>query len=221
MSTNSDKVKGTINNLCSKYHKTSWKNILPAVFESDDFDTAIHQLVCDVQAGQPFTPLIKDMFKSFDLCPLEDVKVVFINANPSAVASENDGLAFSSHPNPFNEALDNIQEGFSNYLGYLPENGVLLLNMALTCPVGKSKDHIPMWEPIARTIIHQIAYQTVKTVFVFVGEEVEHLAQQVTKNHLKLFIPSFKEGGKQWDSIEVFQRINLLLTNAKKEPVNW
>lgn len=216
--TNSDKVKVTINNLCNKYHKTSWKNILPAVFESDNFDTAIHQLVSDVQAGQPFTPLIKDLFKSFDKCDLKDVKVVFVNEHPYAEKGVANGLAFSGQNNPFLKSLDKDNE---SDMTYLPENGVLLLNVAMTCPIGKPKDHVPMWESVTGTIINHIAAETINTVFVFVGEETQHLSAEVGVYHPKLFIPSFPKDDKEWDSIDIFERINRILKNANKTAIDW
>jgi uracil-DNA glycosylase len=213
-------VKDTINKLCTKYEKTSWKNLLPDIFKKEEFDMAIGQLVSDFQAGQPFTPKLNYLFKSFDLCPADKVKVVFITANPSPNKEDNDGLAFSGYGNKFKDSLTEGPEAYGN-LEHLPKQGVMLLNLAMTCPIGKAKDHIPMWDPIARTIIHQIAYQTVKTVFVFVGEEVEHLVQQLTLHHRSLFIPSFSNDDKPWDNIDVFNRINVLLKKAEREPINW
>ena len=218
--TNINKVKDTINKLCIKYQKTSWKNILPSVFESDQFDTAVHQLVSDVQAGQPFTPQFKDMFKSFDICPLEEVKVVFVNAHPNPDKLENDGLAFSLGNNKFKNSLTQGEEAYGN-LEHLPKQGVMLLNMALTCPVDKPKDHVPMWNSISSTIINYIAAETKQTIFVFVGENVEQLSKEVGVYHPKLFIPSFKDDDQNWESIDIFDRVNGILKKLEKTTIDW
>lgn len=218
---NNNKVKDTINNLCAKYHKTSWKDILPEIFESDQFDLCINQLISDHIAGQPFTPTVKNMFKSFDLCPLDKVKVVFVANNPNPDKGVANGIPFSEYSNDFYLSLNNKTEGFENNysLEYLPRaQGVMLLTAALTCPIGKPTDHVPMWSPITEKLIKAISYRTVKTIFVFVGKEVEHLASNVGKHHLKFFLPSVDEG---WDPGDVFENINKALNKLEKTAIQW
>lgn len=187
---------------------------------------AIGQLVSDVQAGQPFTPSLKSILRSFDMCPLNKVKVVIINNHPYPEKGVANGLAFACKINPFIEELNDVTEdkfidGPTPSLEYLPRNGVMLLNMAMTCPVGKPKDHIPMWSPVTATIIKSINENTTDTIFVFVGEETQPLAEMVTNaSHSKLFIPSFDEKTK-WDSMDIFLRINKILVKKNRTCVDW
>ena len=218
---NTNKIKDTINNLTAKYDKTSWKDIISAMFKTEEFELALNQLMSDVQAGQPFTPLIKNIFKSYDLCALEDVKVVFVTSHPNPDKGVSDGLAFSGYDNPFyltlNNKADGKVDGYS--LSYLPQNeGVMLLTAALTCPEGKPTDHLPIWTPLTEKLIKAISYRTVKTIFVFVGEEVEYLAENVGKHHLKFFLPTV---GENWDPGDAFENINKALIKLEKKPVNW
>jgi len=186
------------------------------MFQTEEFDIALNQLMSDVQAGQPFTPLIKNIFKSYDLCALEDVKVVFISNHPHPDKGVANGLSFSNYSNEFYYSLQN-EDGYD--LEYLPKNeGVMLMTAALTCPVGKSTDHIPMWEPLTEKLVKAISYRTLKTIFVFIGEDVEHLAKHVGKHHLKFFTP---EVGENWDSGNVFANINKALIKMDKSPINW
>jgi uracil DNA glycosylase len=108
---NDSKIKDTINKLVSKYSKTSWGNILPAIFQTEEFDMALNQLVSDVQAGQPFTPHLNNLFKSMDLCKFEDVKVVFVNTYPTAGTDKPTGLAFAGgEPNSFTREINGKKE---------------------------------------------------------------------------------------------------------------
>lgn len=185
------------------------------VFQSEHFDLALHQLMHDVQTGLKFTPVIKNIFKSYDLCPLDKVKVVIIDNNPNPEAGISDGLAFSNYPNAFKKAL----VGNQPVLDYLPQReGVMLLTKGLTCPVGRPENHVPMWEPVIEMMIKSISYRTTNTIFVFVGENTESLSEMVGKNHLKFFIPQVKE---EWDSSSIFGKINDGLIKLKKEPVTW
>jgi uracil-DNA glycosylase len=186
------------------------------MFQTEEFDMALSQLMSDVQAGQPFTPLIKNIFKSYDLCPLEDVKVVFVSSNPHPDKGVANGLAFNNYSNDFYYSLQN-EEGYN--LEYLPKNeGVMLLTAALTCPIGKPTDHIPMWAPLTDKLIKAISYRTVNTIFVFIGKDVEGLAKNVGKHHLKFFTPKVGDG---WDSGNVFANINKALIKMDKSPINW
>ena len=218
---NTNRIKDTINKLTEKYNKTSWKEIISAMFQTEEFDIALNQLMSDVQAGQPFTPLIKNIFKSYDLCALEDVKVVFISNNPHPDKGIATGLGFAGYSNEFYLTLNNKADGEADRynLDYLPQKeGVMLLTAALTCPVGKPTDHIPMWAPLTEKLIKAISYRTVKTIFVFVGKDVEHLAKNVGKHHFKFFMP---EVGKNWDPGDTFGNINKALIKLNKKPINW
>jgi len=186
---------------------------------------AMNQLISDIQAGQPFTPTFKDLFKSFDLCQLKDVKVIFVNSHPYSEKGIANGLAFGGALSPFTKEIDDFYP-LPNFdddklsLEYLPKNGVMLLNRALTCPIGKDTDHIPMWTPIFDELFKDIAYKTSKTIFVFIGNDVEYLSKHVRKGQYKLFIPEIPSEG-QWDSIDILNRINEILKKIEKEPIDW
>ena len=194
---------------------------------------AMNQLISDVQAGLPFTPKFNDMFKSLDLCSLDGVRVVFVNTLPYANAGVADGLAFSvpkdlpatqmpASADLFQDALEKTrtpeQDEFSYELDYLVKQGVLLLNMSITCPIGKPENHLPMWKPLFEKLIHDIAYRTLGTIFVFIGPETEYLHQYVRKGQYKFFLP---DTGKDWDYMDVFNKINEILKKNDKHPINW
>lgn len=222
---NDSKVKDTINNLTSKYANSPWGDILTPIFKTEEFELAINQLLSDFVAGQPFTPTFKDLFKSLDLCTLKDVKVVIVNTYPSDEKGVANGLAFGGNINPFVNTLNEITkekfiDGPTPSLEYLPQNGVLLLNMALTCPIGKQTDHLPMWRPVFEKLIADIAYKTLGTVFVFVGQETEYLGKCTRKGQYKFFLPAVPSVGT-WEDGGVFEKINTLLKKIEKEPINW
>jgi uracil-DNA glycosylase len=220
---NDSKIKDTINKLTVKYNDTSWGGTLTPIFQTEEFDLALNQLFSDFQAGQPFTPTFKDLFKSMDLCDLSDVKVVFVNAYPFDEKGMADGLAFSGQVTAFHNDIDAITDkqldGAS--LEYLPaQEGVLLLNASITCPIGKKTDHLPMWKPVFEKLIADIAYKTTGTIFVFVGKEVEYMGKFVRKGQFKFFLPELP-GDSEWNNLDVFNKINSILKKSGKEPVNW
>ncbi len=220
-----NKVKVTTNKLKEKYSKTSWDYLFELILSSESWSTALHQLISDRQAGETFFPKFSNIFRSFDLCPLDKIKVVVVAPFPEETS---DGLAFSGGGlNPFTQKINEINKAegpmvHENKLEYLPkEEGVMLLNASLTGLEGKPKNHIPMWKPIIEQMIDQIGYRTTKVVFVFIGEETEHLSKTVRKGHYKFFLPIWEKPEDAWDANKFFENVNDLLKKIDKEPINW
>lgn len=179
----------------------------------------------DRAAGEQFFPKFNNIFRSFDLCPLDKVKVVIIAPLPE---ESSDGLAFSGGGlNPFTQKINELNKAegpmvHGNELEYLPaEEGVMLLNASLTGLVGKPKNHVQMWEPIIQQMIDQIGYRTTKVQFVFIGEETQHLAKYVRKGHYKHFLPIWENPEDAWDPAKFFINTNNLLEKIGKQPINW
>lgn len=229
-----DKLKSTTNSLIQKYAGTTWANVLSQqFFESAEFQNILKTLMEQFGAGHKFTPTFPSLFKSFDLCSLEGVRVVFVNAYPSDKSIYNDGLAlsFSGEGQDYSLATRNFHdklkkartpqsENHTTDLSYLAKQGVMLLNFSMTCPEGSQKDHLELWRPAFQKLITDIAYKTVGTVFVFIGSETEYLHKAVRKGQYKLFLPNIG-GNPNWETDDVFTKINTILEKQKKHPINW
>lgn len=218
---NNNKAKDIIKKLVTKYENTSWNDTLPVILNSVEFEVALNQLVSDHKEGKAFNPPIKDIFKSFDLCPLEDVKVVFVTDYPIKDDSYT-GLAFSElKENVFKQQLKSL------VLNQLPEQeGVLLLNTSLTAPKEPNNaEHSTMWKPVINQILETVSNNIERPlIFVFVGSNVEYLKDFLNEKEYKFFLPDLND---QWDPVNAFENINSLLNNIKnlssndKNFVSW
>lgn len=216
-----NKVKVTTNKLKEKYSSTSWAFLFDLILSSDAWNIALSQLMSDRAAGEEFFPKFSNLFRSFDLCPIDKVKMVVIAPFPQE--DSDDGLAFSGGANnPFVRYLKSDPAGIPVNLEYLPsKEGVLLLNASLTGLKGKPKNHVPMWDPIIKQMIDQIGYRSTKTIFVFIGESTEPLAKYVRKGHYKFFLPEWNDPKEEWDPANFFDNVNDLLKKIDREPINW
>lgn len=57
---------------------SGWGRVLRTFIYSSDFDNILHSLVVEVNAGNRFTPPLKDVFRAFKECPYYNLKVVII-----------------------------------------------------------------------------------------------------------------------------------------------
>lgn len=109
------------------------------------------------------------IFRAFKLCKLTDLKVVILGQDPyhdgSAIglAFDNKGNSVIKSPSLRNIQKELVNEGFNTSLsykvstgtplGHLPEQGVLLLNTALTVEAGKPESHLEIWKPFTQKLL--------------------------------------------------------------------
>ena len=128
-------------------------------------------------------PRKEDIYKAFELTPLEKVKVVIFGQDPYPTPGVAMGLAFSvskgtkipkSLINIFKELEDDINEPLpsSGDLTKWAENGVLLLNRILTVEQSKPLAHKNQgWEKFTERVIKEINNQNRPVVYILLGNE--------------------------------------------------
>jgi len=126
-------------------------------------------------------PEPKNIFKAFELCPIENLKVVILGQDPYHTNGVADGLAFSTKENnAIPPSLRNIfKEIAAEYgvsprtnpnLDYLSKQGVLLLNTSLTVEEGKANSHSSIgWQIFTDEVIKIIAREKENIVYILWG----------------------------------------------------
>mgnify|MGYP003648314847 CR=1 FL=1 len=64
--------------LYEKLKPSGWGDKLKTFILSEDFDKILMALLKDAQEGKRFTPQIKQLFRAFEECPYNELKVVMI-----------------------------------------------------------------------------------------------------------------------------------------------
>lgn len=136
----------------------SWVDLLLPLFE-DPRMLAIQQALGDLrQKGKVFYPSIENVFRVFKDIPIDKVRVVIIGQDPYIKPGEAIGRAFAvptDKPMPpslkviFRELqreynVDDINS-IDRTLSHWSDQGVMLLNTALTVEAGKSGSHSKLW----------------------------------------------------------------------------
>lgn len=171
-------------------------------------------------------PCNEHIFRAFELCPLDKVKVVIIGQDPYHGEGQANGLAFSVNSEiKIPPSLRNIMKEYSNDVGKTRTNpdlsdwcqkGVLLLNSVLTVRQSKPESHSKIgWKEYTDSIIKQISDQKESVVFLLWGNYAKSKEKLIdlSKHHiLKASHPSPLSANKGgWFGCKHFSKTNSLL----------
>jgi len=217
----------------------SWKEKIKPFFLQGEFDNIYKQLKEDARRGQQIAPNSNLTFRAFQECDINKLKLVivvdtpyndFINGQPMA-----DGLCMScSITKKIDPILSNfldaceleLYEGLclpcirNSDLTYLAKNeGVLLLNVALTTTKQNAKAHLNLWKPFMQYLFEEVL-DVQGIPILLIGENSHKLEKYINPFNTIFKLPSI-EANKDWDSGNTFREINKLLKRKNNETINW
>lgn len=180
----------------------SWKTVLASEFNQPYFKD-LTDFVRLEYGRTTIYPNAKNIFRAFDICPFDKVKVVIIGQDPYHTKGMADGLCFSvpsdqkklppSLKNIYKELeLDlGIKKGDNGNLISWAEQGVLMINTVLTVREGLADSHAGKgWEKFTDAVIREIATKKSNTVYILWGSKAQSKAMGVNhKNNLILKSP--------------------------------
>jgi uracil-DNA glycosylase len=236
---NIDEIKLKFINILSK---SGWSSQLKSFFYSDDFKKIIDNLILLRKENIRFTPPLKSVFKTFEDCSFNNLKVVILGEDPYNKINTANGVAFcceiSNKIQPdlkyilgaVNRTVYNIDnvKDLNLSLKHWSEQGVLLLNTALTCEINKSVSHYEIWKDFITYIIDIINSRKDKIIFLLLGErsqEFEDLIDQEKHYIIKTSHPNSAvyANEKNWDCNDCFNKCNKIIEIEKgiKEIIKW
>ena len=224
--------------LYEKLIPSGWGDVLKPFIMSDDFIEILKELYKCASRGERFTPPLKYVFRAFEECPYEDLRVIFIGQDPYPKLGVADGISFSCSltktPQPslrymFWEIERTVFQEFPS--GQNPDltrwanQGILMLNTALTCEVGRIGSHISVWKPFTEFLLTNIVNRYTGIVYVLLGkkaEEWEHLIDAKNNYILKCSHPASAAYNRgKWDSNNIFTEISKIIENTEGLNITW
>jgi uracil-DNA glycosylase len=221
----------------AKLQKSGWNTPLKNFIYSENFNKIIEYLYKDSINGKKFTPQLKNIFKAFEECPYKDLKVVFLGQDPYPGKDVADGLAFScsytKEAQPTLQALldevnRTVNEGFNVStnpdLTRWANQGVLLINTALTTTTYKVGQHHIIWQPFMAYLFDVLTWYNPGTIYVYFGKKASEWKNAVNDNNYKfeLMHPAtsyYKE--EPWECKDVFNKINKILLDNNNQQIKW
>ena len=213
----------------------SWRQVLQPEFDKPYFELLTDFVRHAYRTTQCFPPA-GQIFRAFDLCPFDKVRVVIIGQDPYHDFNQAHGLCFSVQDGvPAPPSLVNIYKELQRDLGkpipstgnltHWAEQGVLLLNATLTVEAHKAGSHQGKgWEELTDAAIQALNNQRDNVVFMFWGSYAQRKGQFIDrKRHLVLTAvhPSPLSAYRGFIGCGHFSQANHYLQQHGLNPIQW
>lgn len=212
----------------------SWKIALEEEFEKPYWET-LREYIREQYKTKVVYPPAKDIFRAFDLCPFDKVKVVIVGQDPYHGKNQANGLCFAVHEGvKLPPSLQNIYQEIMNDLGIIPlpsgdlsrwaTQGVLLLNSVLTVQAGTPASHAGKgWEQFTDAVIQTINNKQKNIVYLLWGKYAQNKGAVInrednlvlTSGHPSPYSAHLFFGHHQ------FSTCNTYLIEHGKTPIDW
>ncbi|MFZ1075336.1 MAG: uracil-DNA glycosylase [Minisyncoccia bacterium] len=214
----------------------SWQQQLAGEFAKQYFSELAAFVKNEYKTGAVY-PAPKNIFRAFDLCPFEKVKVVILGQDPYHGDGQANGLAFAveenqtlppSLKNIFKEIEDDLSaplEHTSGDLSRWAEQGVLLLNATLTVRAHAAGSHQSRgWEQFTDAVIAALSAEREHLVFILWGNYAKAKGAHIDRSkHLVLESahPSPFSASNGFFGSKPFSKTNTYLIEHAEKPIGW
>ena len=213
----------------------SWRQVLQPEFDKPYFELLTNFVRNAYRTTQCFPPA-GQIFRAFDLCPFNRVRVVIIGQDPYHDFNQAHGLCFSVQDGVrVPPSLENIYKELNRDLGkpiptsgnltHWAEQGVLLLNATLTVEAHRAGSHQGKgWEELTDAAIQALNNQRENVVFMLWGSYAHRKGQFIDRRrHLVLTAvhPSPLSAYRGFIGCGHFSQANAYLQQHGQTPINW
>lgn len=212
--------------------ESGWAKALEPV--ADQITAMGEFLRTEVAEGRTYLPAGDNVLRAFSQ-PFDQVRVLLVGQDPYPTPGHAVGLSFSVAPDvrPIPASLRNIFKEYVSDLGYpqpangdltpWAEQGVLLLNRALTTAPGKPGAHRGKgWEKVTEQAIRALAERGGPLVAILWGRDARNLRPMLGEVPcVESAHPSPLSARNGFFGSTPFSRVNELLEGQGAEPIDW
>ena len=204
----------------------SWQQILAASRDTLD------QIELELAGVQNLTPPQNQVMRAFEL-PVEDVRVLLLGQDPYPTEAMACGLAFANSPGTKTpQSLKNMMKELESdipsasvqgNLASWSDQGVLLLNSALTTVVGVSGAHQEIWKKFVLEVLSSLDQATSgRLVCLSLGAEARKLSELIKLGEVVYAPhPSPLSAHRGFFGSKIYSRVNQALIERGLEPIDW
>lgn len=214
----------------------SWGNALAPYMTDQFLDTLGEQIGKERETSEVY-PESGKVFRAFQTTPFEDVKVIWLGQDPyNNPRGQATGLAMDCGVKvapTIEKVLEIYQEDYPQgfpgplYDGHLlhwAEQGVLLINAALTVRKGTPQSHLKYWQKFTTIVLDVLKMSQAPKAFVILGGDARKIMGKVPPPHYAFdyehpVAASYDQ--RKWNAKGIFLNINRFLVDSERGPINW
>ena len=212
---------------------SSWLPFYNYYIKSGEFEKFLMKISAIYSEKPKVYPDVANVFLAFRECNYDNLKVVIVGQDPYYDGKAT-GLAFA------NKHLSNMSpslEAIFDQLGVYPKDptlknwtqqGVLLLNSALTVEANKPLSHIRLWTPFIRYTLYKLYTDNPNLVFLLWGSLAKSFLADVLKKDisaeeriLTYEHPAAAVRNNRYWECPHFEEANKILESYNKEKILW
>ena len=208
------------------------------VIDKKSLEEALNKLGPEYQR-KPICPVQNKVFRAFELCPYDELKVVMLGQDPYPQKGVATGILFGNDEEVAEEnlspSLKIVKEACINY--EIPHNniifdqtleswakqGILMINSALTVEMNKVGSHVMLWRPFISKLLKNLSDNNTAIVYVLFGRQAQTFKPYIGKfNHIiEVEHPAYFARTNTKMPSELFRNINNLVKGINKMPIEW
>lgn len=177
-----------------------------------------------------------NIFKAFELCKYNNLKVVILGQDPYPQKDIATGIAFGNSTDEISPSLNILKEScidftiphnsiiFDNSLESWCKQGVLLLNSALTCELNKPGSHTMLWRPFIKKLLINLSYRESGLIYILLGDNAKTFEPYINSKYnwvLKEKHPSYYARMNKLMPSTIFKETNKILKDNYNLKINW
>lgn len=185
-------------------------------------------------------PAQSDVFKSFRLCPLKDLKVVMLGQDPYPRKGVATGILFGNRADVqeknlspslkvIKEAAINLEVPknsciFDPTLESWAKQGILMINSALTVEMNKVGSHVMIWRPFIIALLKHLSECETGIIYVLFGRQAQTFKPYINKQFndiLEIEHPAYYARLNKRMPSELFATISNMCKDKYGVPIKW
>lgn len=224
-----------------QFHE-SWHPKMKDFIESEECDKIYAFLKSESKRGKKIAPMSSNVFRCFKETSFDNLKVVMMGLCPYHTMKNGiyiaDGLlmgcsttgelqpSLTQFYNAIEKELyDGLNLGYEKTpdVKYLADQGVLMLNAALTTEINKAGSHLTLWQPFIKYLLEEVLFTT-GVPYIFLGKEAakyQSYLQPFTWSFTVSHPASASYKNTDWDSEGVFKKVNEILKQNNNYKIEW
>lgn len=214
--------------------EASWKNALSNEF-TKEYWGVLADFVREQYTTKTVYPEPKNVFRAFDLCPFDSVKVVIVGQDPYHGPKQANGLSFAVNDGiTLPPSLKNIYKEIEGDLGVKPlqsgdlsrwaKQGVLMLNAVLTVTAASPASHSGKgWELFTDAVIQTLNSKRSGIVYMLWGKYAQNKGLVIDRNNNLVLTSGHPSpfSAHLFHGAHHFSQCNAYLESRGLSPIDW